>query len=986
MKEGNYTGNNLLLMLTLIFIVFSIWSTWMTTTFVEMTGKAAKAEISFCYQQYKPYIVIDYPRKNEIISGNYTIRSYAEHLPEAVYLVKFYIQNNFMRSYLGNVTESSGNYFNLEFDTTQFEDRNCGYVIHARANFTSCTPYDEDYSDVFTINNIDEPPIWENFRNNLTTNFSQFTSWVALKNVTIGIPNKVWIDFGASTINLDGADLDSLLTMEHNFLDIGDIPCVTSDLLNIKPIITFYNISYFNPQIYRNGAPCPLASCQPLNYTNGTFVFRLLRNGPAAYSLVEGSYAKLSITDDTQSPRDYFVNEPVTFYANLTDGATHTPIHGSGVYCLIKFELDYEEPQEYFMEYNPDTRLYEYTRSFPHPNKRGYNDDWGVYCNASAQDLDEVGWVFSKFEIVNRGPVQIATLPNETWAWNTILIGRDLDDYFVDPDNDPLNFSLLYPVDNIYIEINKTSHVVTYIPSTDWYGNRTAFFVATDPFNASAISNEVWLEVVKIPQPPPPKKREEVTPTLIPKCKPNWVCGNWSKCLPSGIQTRECKDLNNCNVSLWVPETVRNCTYIPTCDDKIKNQGEEGVDCGGPCPPCPTCFDGIKNQGEEGIDCGGPCPPCPSCSDGIKNGDEEGVDCGGSVCPPCEKTYVLEKPQVSKAFWSIFLMSLALALGFSIILRAQIRKLLDTLLGLLGGLLRRKPTTSLFDAYITPYIEFMAALRELGRKKPTIMELKDVVECFLMFIFGDHTHGRLPLFISHTSHLSQGLRSRILNLHTQLFLKVPSGNLKQLLSEVRAVIRDTFIEIFVASGMQLSEIFDSMVAYFYTWRKSRPRLAAEVRDEAYYVYVRLPLETKGKVYKKLREIDSVEVGEMTSKHRNLLILAGLVLAMGLVGFIIGPAMTGYYGFNVEELPLKIEDIPDAEIEVGEPFVYRVVVQGGTPPVRFFDDTEHFEIDEQSGLISFTPGISALGRNFATITVVDSEGRNVSTEFKFTVYR
>jgi len=23
-----------------------------------------------------------------------------------------------------------------------------------------------------------------------------------------------------------------------------------------------------------------------------------------------------------------------------------------------------------------------------------------------------------------------------------------------------------------------------------------------------------------------------------------------------------------------------------------------------------TCFDGKKNQGEEGIDCGGPCPPC----------------------------------------------------------------------------------------------------------------------------------------------------------------------------------------------------------------------------------------------------------------------------------------------------------------------------------------------------------------------------------------
>ncbi len=49
----------------------------------------------------------------------------------------------------------------------------------------------------------------------------------------------------------------------------------------------------------------------------------------------------------------------------------------------------------------------------------------------------------------------------------------------------------------------------------------------------------------------------------------------------------------------------------------------------------PSCSDGIKNQGETGIDCGGPCPACtngPTCSDGIQNGDEEGVDCGGS-CP-----------------------------------------------------------------------------------------------------------------------------------------------------------------------------------------------------------------------------------------------------------------------------------------------------------------------------------------------------------------
>lgn len=132
----------------------------------------------------------------------------------------------------------------------------------------------------------------------------------------------------------------------------------------------------------------------------------------------------------------------------------------------------------------------------------------------------------------------------------------------------------------------------------------------------------------------------------------------------------------------------------PTCFDEVRNQGELGIDCGGPCPDClPTCDDRILNGTEQFIDCGGEdCAPCATCmdniqnmhwaydpnatmadfnsndsigmaggvlwrlvmesgvdcgfpcdtfcvatcEDGIQNGDELGVDCGGSNCPfPC---------------------------------------------------------------------------------------------------------------------------------------------------------------------------------------------------------------------------------------------------------------------------------------------------------------------------------------------------------------
>ena len=126
-----------------------------------------------------------------------------------------------------------------------------------------------------------------------------------------------------------------------------------------------------------------------------------------------------------------------------------------------------------------------------------------------------------------------------------------------------------------------------------------------------------------------------------------------------------------------VPEAATSTCYSPltgqiedyrlvfgnineNCFDGIRNQGEESVDCGGPCTacvtgcdtdldaynyvpeadieePCETCFDGIQNGDEAGVDCGGSypgCPSCASCADGIQNQGEESVDCGGP-CTAC---------------------------------------------------------------------------------------------------------------------------------------------------------------------------------------------------------------------------------------------------------------------------------------------------------------------------------------------------------------
>ncbi len=67
-------------------------------------------------------------------------------------------------------------------------------------------------------------------------------------------------------------------------------------------------------------------------------------------------------------------------------------------------------------------------------------------------------------------------------------------------------------------------------------------------------------------------------------------------------------------------------------------------------PKEPNCFDGIQNNGETGIDCGGPnCVPCeqPSCDDGILNNGETRIDCGGPNCDPCGTDTPALKPVIA---------------------------------------------------------------------------------------------------------------------------------------------------------------------------------------------------------------------------------------------------------------------------------------------------------------------------------------------------
>jgi hypothetical protein len=105
-------------------------------------------------------------------------------------------------------------------------------------------------------------------------------------------------------------------------------------------------------------------------------------------------------------------------------------------------------------------------------------------------------------------------------------------------------------------------------------------------------------------------------------------CGG--SCTPC-VTGKSCKVGGDCESHVCTGGTC----IAPSCGDKVQNEEETDVDCGG--GHCPGCSAGKRC--EVGTDCksgvctGGTCQA--TCKDGEKDGMETAVDCGGPACPGC---------------------------------------------------------------------------------------------------------------------------------------------------------------------------------------------------------------------------------------------------------------------------------------------------------------------------------------------------------------
>ncbi len=205
-----------------------------------------------------------------------------------------------------------------------------------------------------------------------------------------------------------------------------------------------------------------------------------------------------------------------------------------------------------------------------------------------AEDIFQCPFLNEKsfeFEIldINDPPFLSANIPSFNIPVNVEIAALNLNDYFDDPDNDPLYYQAM-GASNFEVRIRQDS-LVSFFVTDDFCGVETIYFTATDitdlpPHNYTVDSNMVSLNAV-CPTPP----ETPVTggaPTPPSRCTPEWKCERWSRCYPNETQYRRCIDMNGCDPLNLEKIFWQECEYIPDPepdeDELVVEEEEEEVE------------------------------------------------------------------------------------------------------------------------------------------------------------------------------------------------------------------------------------------------------------------------------------------------------------------------------------------------------------------------------------------------------------------------
>ena len=198
-----------------------------------------------------------------------------------------------------------------------------------------------------------------------------------------------------------------------------------------------------------------------------------------------------------------------------------------------------------------------------------------------AEDIFQCPFVSEKvfdFEImqINDPPRLIANIPSQDIPVNIEISAFSLDDYFSDPDGDPLVYDVVGASE---FEVILEGSSVSFFVTDDFCGEEHIYFTATDvterpPQNYTVDSNMVTLNAVC----PPEEDDDDVGRAPAPppdRCTPEWQCERWGRCYPNGTQSRRCVDLAGCDPNNLERLFWQDCEYIPDPEPEEEEVVEE---------------------------------------------------------------------------------------------------------------------------------------------------------------------------------------------------------------------------------------------------------------------------------------------------------------------------------------------------------------------------------------------------------------------------
>jgi hypothetical protein len=133
-------------------------------------------------------------------------------------------------------------------------------------------------------------------------------------------------------------------------------------------------------------------------------------------------------------------------------------------------------------------------------------------------------------------------------------------------------------------------------------------------------------------------------------CIPVWDCDDWGDCQLDGYKYRTCTDIKDCHKIDGKPDEQLKCTAAELCNNGLRDSAEQGIDCGGACPPCAE-----EDEKDQLVD------------EGVKGGEEGVGVAGGEEEIPVQLPFglgVRRCPSLPWLFWILYLLVIAFS-GYS---------------------------------------------------------------------------------------------------------------------------------------------------------------------------------------------------------------------------------------------------------------------------------------------------------------------------------